>query len=182
MNNIRRSPFTSIRLVIIGLFLLLGATWHSAISAPCPASLDHVELPERYDVEFMISRDRPEGVVFHIYEQEEDALEWVLPRIVLYTRWIHEVWPEIPVAVVTHGSEMLALASAETETYPQVHKYAQELAESDVMIHVCGTFSQTMGLSVEDFPRYIDVVPFGPAQIEDYRYLGYKVIDVELTW
>ena len=35
------------------------------------------------------------------------------------------------------------------------------------------------GISEEDFPAYVDVVPAGPIQIDQYRELGYRVIRIE---
>jgi hypothetical protein len=32
-------------------------------------------------------------------------------------------------------------------------------------------------MTAEDFPDYVDVAPSGPAQINQYRELGYVVID-----
>jgi hypothetical protein len=33
-----------------------------------------------------------------------------------------------------------------------------------------------------EFPDYIDVVPFAPAEIENYRLMEFKIVNLELTW
>ena len=78
---------------------------------------------------------------------------------------------------------MLALTRANQGEYASLHETIRALElERHVAFHVCGSFAQQSGLTSEDFPDYVDVVPFGPAQIADYRALGFQLVDVELTW
>jgi hypothetical protein len=45
-----------------------------------------------------------------------------------------------------------------------------------VPVHVCGTYAGWRGLTEEDFPEHINVSASGPAQINDYKSVGYLPI------
>jgi len=51
------------------------------------------------------------------------------------------------------------------------------LGEKNIHVHVCGVHASWRSMTAEDFPDYVDVAPSGPAQINQYRTLGYVVID-----
>ncbi|HBH36336.1 MAG TPA: hypothetical protein DDW45_08315 [Gammaproteobacteria bacterium] len=141
------------------------------------------ELPELEQVSAVINADEaPSGVVFVVYEYDESALTWIMPRLVYYVTLMHQRFPDLPVAVVSHGDEMLSLTKENAEIYPEVHFDLETLVkELDVVFHVCGSFAALNDIAESDFPDVIDVVPFGPAQVSDYRSLDYQVIDVELS-
>jgi intracellular sulfur oxidation DsrE/DsrF family protein len=164
--------------LLIFLFWLAGTTCSHAQTPGIH------ELPEIDEINSIIdSHPPPSGVLFIIYEYEYDALEWVVPRLSEYVRLLREQHPDLAISVVSHGDEMLALPLQEKHLFPRVHKEIQELAEKyQVPFHVCGAYAAFNGLSEEDFPDYIDVVPFGPAQINDYKMVGYEAIDLGLTW
>ena len=123
---------------------------------------------------------RPPGVVFEVVTANDDALEQALPKIKKYALRLRQRFPELSIAVVTHGLEQFSLMSSEATEYPDVHALAKELTHTaDIPVQVCGTHASWQGQTPEDFPDYIDVVAAAPAQINDYRQLGYIVIDVE---
>ena len=133
--------------------------------------------------EILREQTSPSGVLFVIREYEEDALSWVTPRLDYYVYLLRARDASLPLAVVSHGDEMLALTTDNQGTYAPLHEKIRRLVfKQGVEFHVCGNFAQMNGLSSEDFPDYIDVVPFGPAQIADYQALGYRLVDLELTW
>ncbi len=140
------------------------------------------ELPELEQVNEIINADEaPPGVVFVIYEYDESALTWIMPRLLYYVTLIHQRSPDFSVAIVSHGEEMLSLTKENAGIYPKVHFDLQALVTKfDVLFHVCGSFATLNDIAESDFPDVIDVVPFGPAQIVDYKSLDYQVIDVEL--
>lgn len=118
----------------------------------------------------------PDGVVIEIVTDDKDALEWALPRAQNMIKQLRQRFPELPIAVVTHGSEMFAMLKNETENYQQVHSEVQSLVkQQDVDLHVCGTYAGWKGHVEEDFPDYVDVSATGPAQINDYLALGYQL-------
>lgn len=171
----RKLVFT-LRIVLLAWFCL-------AFSLPVAGSSEEEVFPEAEDVARLLNGEKPLGVLFHIYEQSEDALEWVLPRVVRYTERFRTKWGDVPIAVVTHGAEMLGLARGRSSTNADALKLAEQLVRRQgVLIHVCGTYASSMGLGTADFPDFIDVVPFGPTQVADYVEVGYEKIDLELTW
>jgi intracellular sulfur oxidation DsrE/DsrF family protein len=154
-----------------------------------PASLavaanDDSDYPELADIQAMVNAKKPpEGIVFVVNDYNEDALEWVTPRLLRYVDLLRARYPELPVSVVSHGDEILALTTEQRELYSKIHKDIQKLVNKyHVRFHVCGAFAAFNGLSNGDFPSYIDVVPFGPSQIADYRMVGFVLMDLELTW
>lgn len=128
----------------------------------------------------LVDDEAPVGVVFEIVEDEEDALDWALPRVRDYSRRLRERFPDLPIAVVTHGSEQFALLSREADgELPGIHDEARSRRDNDIDLHVCGAHAGWYGHVVEDFPSYVDVSPSGPAQINDYRNLGYELIQLQ---
>jgi len=140
-------------------------------------------LPEQEEIDAIVLGEAPEGVLFTVMEQDEEALQWVLPRILHYTRQLQREWRELPIAVVSHGDEMLGLLTEFRSLYPEVHDNLRRLVNQyGVAFHVCGRFAFLSDVDPSEFPDYVDVVPFGPAQIADYRQFGYRVVSIELTW
>ncbi|MEN8213853.1 MAG: hypothetical protein ABFR19_05755 [Pseudomonadota bacterium] len=161
--------------------LLLCKPFSAGAVEPIPDTPD--ELPELEEVLEMLDADeKPAGIVFVVYEYDESALSWIMPRLVYYATLIHQRAAELPVAVVSHGDEMLSLTTENAAVYPEVHFDLETLVkELDVLFHVCGSFAALNDLDESDFPDSLDVVPFAPAQVEDYRSLDYQAIEVELS-
>ena len=146
-------------------------------------SAEEEVLPEQEEIDAIILGETPEGVLFTVMEQDEEALQWVLPRILHYTRQLRGEWQGLHIAVVSHGEEMLGLLTEFRSLYPDVHDNLQRLVgHYGAAFHVCGSFATLSDVEASEFPGYVDVVPFGPAQIADYRQLGYRVVSIELTW
>lgn len=115
----------------------------------------------------------PDGVVFEIITGDEDGLEWALPRVKHDIERLRQRFPDLPIAVVTHGEEMFALEKGVQDSYTEVHRTVRSLLADDVTVHACGTFAGWRGLAEEDFPDYVDLSAAGPAQVNDYLKLGY---------
>lgn len=122
----------------------------------------------------------PAGVVFEIVGLRQDELEEALRRVQSHTARLRDHFPDLDVAVVSHGYEQFALTRANRGRYPELHAAVQEMAAGDAIpVHVCETHASWMGVSAEDFPDYIDVAPAGPTQIQHYEELGYVLVVVE---
>jgi intracellular sulfur oxidation DsrE/DsrF family protein len=123
------------------------------------------------------AQEEPPGVVFEIMEHEDDALGWALPKVAMLSEQLRKRFPELPIAVVTHGREQFGLLADEAEgLLAQIHDNAQLLQAEDIDLHVCGVHAGWDGYTPEDFPEYVDVSPSGPTQIQDYRNLGFVLI------
>ena len=151
-------------ILIVVSFLMLCQTLH----AEANHTLDHL----------LKQNEAPEGVVFEIITADDNGLEWAMPRTRQYIKQLHEKFPQLAIAVVTHGREMFALQNRDIVANQHVHNQVQSLLQDEnVSLHACGTYAGWRGLTREDFPAYVDVTASGPATINDYVALGYvKVI------
>jgi intracellular sulfur oxidation DsrE/DsrF family protein len=119
----------------------------------------------------------PDGVVFEIVEEDEDALTWALPLVRQLAERLRARFPELPITVVTHGSEQFGLLATESEgPLAEIHNEARDLVSSEIDLHVCGAHAGWYGHGPQDFPAYVDVAPSGPALINDYRSLGFEIV------
>ncbi len=164
-----------------GALLLLSALLSPL---PLPAGLVTDEaFPEQDEIDRISRQERPEGIVFLVMEQDEEALKWVLPRVAHYTRQLRNKWRGLPVVVLSHGDEMFALTGEYQALYPELHRDLRRLVEEhDVLFQVCGSYAAMSDVTASAFPSYVDVVPFAPTEIENYRALGFKMLNLELTW
>ena len=155
----------SVSTVFISFLLLLFAT-----------SLQAASGFERV----MALQEPPDGVVFEIVESDGDALNWAIPKTVTMIEQLRRRFPGLPVAVVSHGSEMFALKNEYASSFKPVHDTVRSLTqEQEVDVHVCGTHASWFNSDESDFPDYVDVAPVAPAQIGQYQELGYELILVE---
>lgn len=127
--------------------------------------------------EVLAASKPPEGVVFEIVSNNDDLLRSLIPKMVKKIDQLRKRFPDLPIAVVTHGAEQFALMSEHHAAELKLHELVKELSsEKNVDVHVCGTYAQSHGIFPEDFPDYVNVSASGPAQINDYRALGYVLI------
>ena len=124
-------------------------------------------------------KQAPFGVVFEVVEGDDDALEWAMPAINKFVKQLRKRFPDIGLAVVTHGSEQFGLMTSEKKEMPAVHTTVQSLVADGVPVHVCGTHASWYGKDANDFPDYVDVSPAGPTEISNYEEMGYTLVRVE---
>lgn len=119
----------------------------------------------------------PPGVVIEIVTPEAGGLKWALPEAQNTVALLRTKFTDLPIAIVTHGREQFALTKKLQPAYQAEHKIVQSLMKDDkVEVHVCGTHAEWKGVHPEDFPAYVDVTAAGPAQINDYKSLGYLLL------
>lgn len=128
--------------------------------------------------QLLAQKDAPFGVVFEIVEGHGDALEWAIPAVNKYVKQLRDRFPDIGLAVVSHGSEQFGLMKSQQKAKAEVHKTVQSLVASDVPVHVCGTHASWRGKEAKDFPDYVDVAPAGPTEIRNYEAMGYVLIEI----
>lgn len=122
----------------------------------------------------------PFGVVFEIVEGSKTDLKWAFAEVKKYSDQLRQRFPDIGIAVVSHGSEQFGLMTSEEKNYKQVHNTVKSLvADDSIPVHVCGTHASWYGKSADDFPDYIDVSPAGPTEIAAYEEMGYEKIVLE---
>lgn len=132
------------------------------------------------DVNAILAQERPPfGVVFEIAERDGDALTWAIPEVTKYIQHLRSRFPDIGVAVVSHGREQFALLREKRGELQEVHTAVESLVKADVPVHVCGTHAGWQGKGAADFPDYVDVTPAGPTEIRNYQAMGYQLIRVQ---
>ncbi len=152
----------------IKLFLLLSIFSLAACAA------------QSSDIQSLLEQQQaPEGVVFEVVSLFEGSINTAIPKIVDYSAQLRKRFPNIDIAVVTHGNEQFALTTKNKTKYPKVHQQVQSLAENqDIPVHICATYADRKGVSESEFPDYIDIAASGPSQINSYRELGYVHIKI----
>ena len=132
------------------------------------------------DVETLLAQERPAGVVFEIIAGSISMLDDSLPRLRRDIERLRERFPDLPVAIVSHGREQFALTRANRSEHSVAHDLVQQLVDEErVDVHVCGTHAGWFDIEPEDFPDYVDVSATGPAQINDYLALDYELIVID---
>lgn len=122
-------------------------------------------------------KNAPAGVVFEIVTGSNNSLQWALPETQDYIERLHQKFPTLDIAIVTHGDEQFALKTVHKQKYKKIHSLTQQLVQkNNVQLHVCGTYAERKNVSAEEFPNYIDVTAEGPATIQDYMSIGYILI------
>ncbi|PCJ87229.1 MAG: hypothetical protein COA54_06930 [Thiotrichaceae bacterium] len=130
---------------------------------------------ETVPVDYLLQqKEAPEGVVFEIVSDEDDLLEQLLPDIKHAITKLRKKFPELPIAIVTHGKEQFALTTNNSSS--QTHSLVKALVVDEVEVHVCGTHASWYGIRPEDFPDYVDVSTTAPSQLNDYEEMGYELI------
>jgi intracellular sulfur oxidation DsrE/DsrF family protein len=130
------------------------------------------------EVEEILSlQEAPTGIVFEVVTGTNNSLKWALPEIQDYIKEIRTRFPDVDIAIVTHGDEQFALKTSNNKKYKKVHSLTQQLVQkNNIQLHVCGTYAAMKNVEEEEFPDYVDVTAAGPATINDYVSLGYILI------
>lgn len=164
-----RHPHRWRALVTIWIGLSALAAWAGDMTVSTTAQVDAILKHSK----------APPGVVFEIVTRSPGALDWAIPEVRQQAARLRARFPQLPLAVVSHGREELALQNAQRTEHISLQQQIQSLVRNDdIAFHVCGTYAERKGLAPEDFPAYIDVAPEGPAQIENYQALGYIKVRV----
>ena len=139
--------------------------------------------PEIDLVDAVLLAEEPTGVAFLMMDYDEEAYLWTIPRLEHYVAILRTRWPELPVAVVSHGDEIFSLLKRNATVYPTIQKRVRHLVEqTKVIFQVCGAFAAQSGVDASDFEDFVEVVDFAPSQITDYRNLDYRIIHLEQVW
>lgn len=125
-------------------------------------------------------KEPPPGVIFEMVGSDRRALQWAVPRVRDYAQRLRARFPGLHIALVSHGREQFALMSAKRSEFTALHDMVQQMTGGeDIQVHVCETYAGWKGVGAEEFPDYVDVAAAGPAQINDYRKLGYVHIELK---
>jgi len=130
--------------------------------------------------EILLMKKAPVGVVFEIVSNNPDELAKVLPTVQKDVQRLHERFPGLDIAVVSHGMEQFALTRKNQSKFSKTNQEVQSLAKDpNTTFHVCGAFAAMHNVSPEDFPDYVDVAAHGPLQIQTYMDFGYLKVKID---
>ena len=88
-------------------------------------------------------------------------------------------YPEIEIAVVSHGREQFQLIKKRAKRQKQAISILEELVNQEqVNLHVCGTHSSWYDIPESSYIDIVDVAVSGPAKINDYINLGYQPVQL----
>jgi len=121
-------------------------------------------------------KEPPAGVVFEILAPTQRNWERIEPKLMQAIEDIKLRFADTSIAVVSHGNEQFALTRENASRFPQLHESVLNLGERGVDVHVCGTYASWRDITPDAFPDYVDVAASGPAQINDYKALGYILV------
>lgn len=130
------------------------------------------------DVKALIAaKEAPEGVVFDVETLNPNALQSISEYLVNQVNALKKSYPDVDIAVVSHGTEEFALQNRVSRKNAELHRVlGQMVTDKDVSLHVCGAVAGLKRVSQQDFPSFVSYSESGAAQINDYTSLGYEVI------
>ncbi len=155
-------------------FTALVAGLLLSISQLIAADFNNAQLAQ-----LLAAKQAPDGVVFEIMAWENNSWDWAAPMLRSYVDQLHRKYPDLDIALISHGAELFDLArSAAMKDTPAIRQLAS-LSEEGVDIHVCGEYARRKRLGPQDFLEFVDVAVSGSAQLADYIKLGFEPIRLE---
>lgn len=125
------------------------------------------------------SNNEPEGVVFELIESDKKTWKWAAPMIKDLRVQLKEKYPNIEIAVVSHGREQFQLLKKRVKSQQKAISILENLVHKEnVDLHVCGQHSSWFGIKPEGYIDIVDIAVSGPAKINDYINLGYQPIQL----
>jgi intracellular sulfur oxidation DsrE/DsrF family protein len=127
---------------------------------------------------FLSEKEEPFGLVIEIIEDNSDDWEWITPKLKNTIDQARKKYPDLQVAVVSHGKEEMALVKGDDNR--QTKQKIRSLVQDDnVNFHVCATHASWYQYKPEDFVEFVNVATSGPAQLQIYTDMGFFLIQLE---
>ena len=142
--------------------------------APLQADSSNARL-----VQLLAAGQPPAGVVFEIVAWEDNTWDWAAPMLRDYANRLRDRYPQLALALVSHGAELFDLArQSDLQDDPAIRELGRLNAEG-IDIHVCGEYAKWKRLGPQDFLDFVDVAASGSALLADYIELGFERIRLE---
>lgn len=127
--------------------------------------------------EVLALQEAPTGVVFEVVSGNEDYLQTALADFEEHQKQLKTQFPDIKLAIVSHGSEQFALTTSNQQAQSATHSLVQRLTGDDsVPVHICAGHASWRDLKAEDFPDYVTVSKSGPGAVRDHQAQGYLLV------
>lgn len=126
------------------------------------------------------SNTEPEGVVFELSEYDENAWDWASEMIESLSKQLKNKYPNIDIAIVSHGNEQFQLTRNNKEQNQHTISTLTNLVNSsNIDLHVCAVNSSWSNIPTDAYINIVDVAESGPAKVNDYINLGYRRIKLQ---
>jgi len=153
---------------------------HTILSAVFMASalfFTSIATANDSEIEQLLELEKaPAGVVFETVSGDENYLKTALDKFERYKKQLREKFPEIKMAIVSHGREQFALTTANKKKYAGTHKRVAKISEEETPVHICVGHASWYDIKADDFPEYVKPAAGAPAQIREYQNKGYQLI------
>lgn len=147
-----------------------------AVAIPLNASASRTEA----DVDRLLaSSEPPAGVVFELVSGDPNAWDWAAPLLKNMRDKIKARFPDLDIALVSHGSEQFFLTTDRQQEKPDAINTLNDLSGSGLDVHVCEVHSGWRDVPAEAYLGFVNVAASGPAKVNDYLALGYTLIHVK---
>lgn len=160
-------------MALLGLLLLV-------VSLNCEGQNTDQPMPKIAPMveKILAANEAPDGVVFDIETLDAQALTKYAPYVRDQIQLIRQKYPDVDIAVVTHGTEEFALQK-QAKGQQSLHNLFDKLVQDEgVSVHVCGAVAGLKKLTQEDFPSFVSFSASGMAQLNDYKAIGYTVVPI----
>ncbi|MBT3744358.1 MAG: hypothetical protein HOG86_02405, partial [Candidatus Thioglobus sp.] len=92
-----------------------------------------------YVNQLLESDNEPEGVVFELIESDKKTWKWAAPMIKDLKIQLKEKYPNIEIAVVSHGREQFQLLKSRVKSQQKAIAILEGLVQQEnIDLHVCG--------------------------------------------
>jgi len=164
-------PANPVRRALLPLLLLL---W---LGAALAEDQRHIFPDPVGEVDRILAMETPPaGIVFDIEAWDERALDEHFPWLMQQIPRIHQRFPDLPVAIVTHGREQFQLTTDATAHSGDVQAMVADFQQLGAGVYVCKTHASWREVPPEAFIDSVIVAESGPATVNDYIALGYKLV------
>ncbi len=122
----------------------------------------------------------PEGVVFELSEYDNNAWDWASEMINSLSKQLKDKYPNIDIAIVSHGNEQFQLTQTnQGQNQHTISLLTNLVNNSNVDLHVCAVNSSWNNVPNDAYLDIVDVSESGPAKVNDYINLGYRLIKLQ---
>lgn len=118
--------------------------------------------------------DEAERVVLDVSVNNLEELKVLLDRAGQFATKPRAAGEDPAIVLVLHGPEVQFFSISNYDQYRDIVDQAARLDAFDVVdVRMCQGMMDSYGLQPEDIPSFIEVVPFGPAEVERLVRDGY---------
>jgi intracellular sulfur oxidation DsrE/DsrF family protein len=117
---------------------------------------------------------RAQRYLFTVSVHDADRIDALLSRAEALAKSTHQAPGQPGIALVLHGPELKLFSNRDaSRNKALIDKAARLDAEQVIEIKACKTKMDELQIGDRDLPEFIEVVPYGPAEEQRLRALGY---------